>query len=579
MKKVALVAAIVAAGAAGYWYSQHQGVTSTGANAVLDYIPADTVLFSGQMKPFPLKSYLHSIAGQYRNMDADTLASLSDAFDAQEPSQRFLLSLYKTYLSSLKQPEQLLTTFGFPSNIQGFVYTLGAVPVMKVQVEKPEAFWAALDNAEQESGFSHQTRQLAGLEYRVYTLTELDTGTSPAQPIELIFAQKEGMLTITLNTPLNDPDLLEMAFELKKPTESLAASGVLTDIAKTHGFMDDSISFLNHVEIAKALTSSTDNLLSKQLTKLFTLVGEDPLIELKTPECKAEFTAIAANWPRTVVGLNSYSVTDKQMNMDSALIVETKNATILAALQKMRGFIPHYVKDVESVLTVGLGINVGEFAPALTEVWSDLQTPTLECEPLAQLQSELAEVNPAMLGMFTGMAASVKGIGLSVLDYQLGQQDDEPTLESLDALISVSADNPAMLFNMLKPFEPSFADIQLTESSEPVDLGALLMLPPEVNVKPMLAIKGQHLVVYAGDKGKAAADKLAKDKLAVNGLLHMGADYGKLFKPAIALLEMSGEPIPEDIKLLKDSEMRMSVALDMTAKGVEIGTVVSASSK
>lgn len=201
--------------------------------------------------------------------------------------------------------------------------------------------------------------------------------------------------------------------------------------------------------------------------------------------------------------------------------------------------------------------------------------PQLTCAPLADLQAELSQQSPAMLGMFTGMANGVKGMSVSLLDYKMGTQESEPQLESLDALVSSSADNPAMLFNMVKPFAPMLAEVQLAENGDATDLSPLLMLPPELGIKPMLAIKGQYLVVYSGDKGLALANKLASEKLSANGMYSLSADYGKMFTPVITLLEMSGEPIPEEVQMLKDYNMRIQMSFDVNKQGIVLGSVVN----
>jgi hypothetical protein len=62
VRKVILAGAVVVAGAAGYFLTQQQGgdaITET-KTSPLAYVPADTVFFSGQLAPFPLKDYLQS---------------------------------------------------------------------------------------------------------------------------------------------------------------------------------------------------------------------------------------------------------------------------------------------------------------------------------------------------------------------------------------------------------------------------------------------------------------------------------------------------------------------------------------
>ena len=553
MKKIVIAAAIIAAGAGAYWYTQHGSSSSASANPLLDYIPADTPVFTGQLKPFPLKNYLQSISSNYQQYSTDSLAQLGDL---DSPMAKFFVSIYKQYMDGMKDPTALLKTFGLPNEIKPYFYTLGLVPVFKTDISQIDAFWAVLDKAEQESGYTHEKRTLAGIDYRAYSFAE-EGSTDKA---DLLFAHKDGILTVTFSASSIEPEVLEMALGLKKPAQSLAASGMLQEIIKTHGFMDDSISFINHVEIVKAITSQDGNMLAKQLTKFLAEEGqgEDPLAQIRTPECRTELTAIAANWPRTVGGLTAFTSTEKESHMAASFVIESKNQAILTALQKMRGFIPTHLADINStIFSMGLGIDVNEVAPSLTAIWDDLQKPQLTCAPLAELQAELSQQSPAMLGMFTGMANGVKGLSVSLLDYKMSSQDQEPKLESLDALISLTADNPSMLFNMVKPFAPMLAELQVADNGEPTDLSPLLMLPPELNIKPMLAIKGQHLVVYSGDKGLALANKLASEKPSANGLYSMSADYGKMFTPVLTLLEMTGEPVPEELQALKDYNMRV----------------------
>ena len=51
MKKAAIAVAIITAGAVGYWAVKNQS-SSLDSNPVLEYIPADTVIFSGSLADF-----------------------------------------------------------------------------------------------------------------------------------------------------------------------------------------------------------------------------------------------------------------------------------------------------------------------------------------------------------------------------------------------------------------------------------------------------------------------------------------------------------------------------------------------
>ncbi|MGX9460098.1 hypothetical protein ACWXWU_02490 [Shewanella sp. A14] len=568
MNKMAIAAVVLAVGAGGYLLSQ-QGSSVVKNDPMLDYVPADTLAFSGQLVPFPLKDYLYSIAGNYQAYDMDNILSLDDSLSVQE---RFFVSLYKQYMTVLPEPETLLSTYGLPDSIKSYFYTLGALPVMKIQLSHPEALWAELDRAEQESGLTHTMGKSGSAEYRGYALT--DAGEK--EQVEIVFSVKDSWLTVTLNTSFNQPQLLETALGEKKVEHPISDTTLLQDIAKTHGFMKDSISFINHVELVKGLTSVDGNMLAKQMTKMIGIQGEDPFEELKTPVCKTELNAIAANWPRSVMGLNSYSITRDESTIDAAVVIESNNQVILSALNKIRGFVPSFANNGhDNILSVALGVDVNKLAPALSEVWSDLQTPSYQCAPLAEMQSELSALNPAMLGMVTGMANGVKGISMTLADYKLTEKNGQPSFETLDALISVSAEKPMALVEMMKPFYPPLVDVDLKNNGDPVDITPMLMLPAELGVSAKLAVKGSHLVAYTGDRGTELADLMYKQSLEANGFFDLSVDYQKMFAPLVDMVEMSGEPMPEELLMLKDYDMRLQMSVDFTDKGLVIGSKVN----
>jgi len=53
MNKMAVAVAVLAVGAGGYYFSQLSNTVAL--NPILDYVPADTLAFSGQLSPFQLK--------------------------------------------------------------------------------------------------------------------------------------------------------------------------------------------------------------------------------------------------------------------------------------------------------------------------------------------------------------------------------------------------------------------------------------------------------------------------------------------------------------------------------------------
>ncbi|MBM7071324.1 hypothetical protein JQC92_04610 [Shewanella sp. 202IG2-18] len=562
MKKAAIALAVVAAGAAGYWYTQNS--SSTASDSVyLEYIPADTLMFSGSLEDFPLKDYINHTAASMMPMDTSAFDNLGEK---ESTHTKFLLSLLKQFQQAVTKPETFTQSYGLPDSGKSFMYTIGAMPVIKVELASPDAFWKHLDSAEKDSGFNHQIKELDGVIYRAYQLMDKDVN---GKPMDLIFTEKDGVLTITLTGFTQDNSALKQAFSLVKPKHSLAKSGQLEQIIDKYDFDPRSVFYINQKALVKGITTTDGNEFAQQLTSMFALAGENPLSEFQTPECAQELQGIADNWPRTVAGLTALDILPDHAKMDVSVIAESNNKTMIDGLKKLRGFIPNFVaNDKDSVMAMGLALNTSDVVSGLTDVWSDLQTPAYQCEPLAQMQQKLSQQSPAMLGMATGMAAGLKGIAASIIDLEFdGTQG--PSISQLDALVSVSADKPEQLFNKLKTFVPMLANVELKPNGEAVDLSTLLPIPPQLNIKPMLALKGQHLVLYTDVKGEKLADNLSNEAVTENGIISMAIDQGKLMKHLIKASELSGQPMPKELNMMKGNN-QFKFSFDVQDDGIVI---------
>ena len=92
MKKLLIPVAVASIGAAAYLYQQHEQ-----AYNVLDYVPADTVLFAGALKPEPIRDYL-TVAASYSS--AEDIQQVKDLYNVSEdssPATKFLFSLFKIF--------------------------------------------------------------------------------------------------------------------------------------------------------------------------------------------------------------------------------------------------------------------------------------------------------------------------------------------------------------------------------------------------------------------------------------------------------------------------------------------------
>ena len=566
MKKLLIPIAAIAIGTSAYLYQSQDKSYN-----VLNYVPADTPFFSGQLKPFPIKEYITSSPSLMTPADQEKLDIL---YSGDEPALHFFANLGVAYLDGLQDADALVKTFGLADNIRAYFYTLGLLPVLKIEVANPQAIWDLLDQNEQKTGFVHKEGKLQDLLYRAYPLTK------PNDPIQLdlIIAQANGILTLTLNTQQVSKDLLAMALGLEEASDSLADSDMLANIIKQHNLSDQSLGFINHLEIVKGLTSTDGNQLAKQLAEIAKQNNYNPFEMLQTPICEREFTSVAQNWPRTVFGYTKIDISEKESTLGFASIIESKNKVILDSLKTLRGYIPNYTQEYKNnVVATSLGLDISKLASSLTSAWTEMQTPMYQCLPLAEAQAQIADAGQsiAMLGMSANVAAGVKGVSAAVFDYAISQVNDQPQLDSFDALIAIHADKPETIFNSIKMFVPQLQQLELTNNGPAISLNDFEPGLAELKLDPKLVLKGNHLIIYNGNKGQQEAEKLALEKLSSNGLYQVSFDAKKMFTPIVNAAEFAGEIIPEEAMFLVDYDARMNMKLDINDQGIRFDSTVN----
>jgi hypothetical protein len=177
-----------------------------------------------------------------------------------------------------------------------------------------------------------------------------------------------------------------------------------------------------------------------------------------------------------------------------------------------------------------------------------------------------------MLGMGANMASGVKGISAAIFDYSMKQVDEQPQLDSFDALLAIHIDNPEAIFNTVKMFVPELQQLQLTNNGPAISLKDIYPIPRELNLDPKMAIKGNHFVVYNGNKGLQEAEKLALETISANGLYQLSFDAKKILSPIKDAAELAGEIIPEEAMFLMDYDARMNLNVDVNDQGIRFDT-------
>jgi hypothetical protein len=296
--------------------------------------------------------------------------------------------------------------------------------------------------------------------------------------------------------------------------------------------------------------------------------------------------AMVDSWPQTVIGYTRMDVDSKPKVMEARMLVESTDAAFMQDMQKIRGFIPSILQDVKQnpIMGFGLGINIDALSPFIAKAIQSFTAKDYKCESLAQAKQSLLQSNPAMaLGMMSGMVAGLQGISATIMDIDgsmdFSQPGVPPDIKKLDAIITITSSNPQQLLMMAANMQPGMPPLQLPPDGTPIDFPAPIPLPSGQQIK--LALKGNHIVAYVGEKSAKLAEQLGKDKMKANGMFAFNMDFGKYMKFVASAAQNSPQgddtkvAMTEKDKAMLDAMSKINMQLvesfDVAKEGIDFG--------
>jgi len=547
-------------------------------NPLLKFVPSDTLFFSGNTQiidiaDYPMVSLAHSFEAPLSQSERQALGK----------GLAFFYELFLDFESTLQQGGQAMQGhYGLSPDIAAIIYSVGATPVIKLSLENEQALLSVLDAAEAKTGFEHKIEYFEQLEYRRYAIND------NYQFIVNIQEQADGkkLATIALlsNTLADKPK--KLIFGLMTPQPSIADTGKLDVIAQQNQYLPVSISFVDFQQLVKSLFQEKNN-------PWIDVLGDDhqAIVNLQASKCEADVMAIVQDMPRLIAGYKKYQVQGQQLSMDFEALLELKNQNVKTQLNYLRGFIPDYIRHGanEHILAFGLGANMSQLSPLFVYISRAFRESTFSCAALIEMQQEVAKFNPAMLALVTGVVDGVHGISFALQDIKLtppkkismeaGQNAAIATVD-LSMILSLTAENPMKVWQMLAAFIPALASANppIVPSEKPQRLNF-----PEfdtLGLDVFVALKGQHLVLYSGEKAAIISKQLTNEKIVTNGFFQESLNYSKLTTAVQEVRDYmssanSPQPLPaeachyfdESIALLS----RMSGFIDFHSDFVSVG--------
>lgn len=568
MKRLLAMLALVAGLAVAGFYGYQHFLTESEHDHELAYVPADTPFFLGSLEPREWSDWLQRLPKQGLSESQEVMAELQELFGEAGAAGGLFLGLYGLYSELIQDPVTLPQRLGIVTDQIATVYGIGLVPVVRQPLQDAAAFRSALDEAELRGGVSHQLSEFQGEAVRRYNFGD-------DFPYDLMVLVRDEVAIFTLDTGFDDGAVLALALGQEQPASSLAEAGLVEEVLKRHQLEPAALGFINHQRLIAGLTGADESYLTQMLSVLDGETG-GVLEPLRTPSCQRDLQALAKLWPMTVMGYTRYEPAAGVVSPKFVFAAESERQ--MQELIRLQGHAPDYDQGQEApLLAAALGLDVDELVPVALRVWQALTRADYQCDFLLAWQQELRQLNPSLLGLATAVVSGMRGVGAAVYDVQLTDQV-EP--ESLRAVLTLTADDPVELLERLQLLSPALADLSLEEG------GPAVRLPPLFESMPplMVAIRGPHIVVYAGAGLDDVLQSLARESLRSDSLWRMRIDYGRLIPLLLqgvkhsaaseALLPEDALILQEQLDQLADFDMTVELDVELAPEGVVLhGTV------
>ena len=459
-----------------------------------------------------------------------------------------------------KDAQGLMDLLGVSPQTHFAVYGIGLVPVLRLELAKPDNLRATIARIEGKTGIKLTTGKVGTLDYWVVE------GNKGDSPLRGVFAISGKQLVATI-APLKAADAdMRTLFGLDKPAKSLAQSGDLTTVNKRLGYLSYGSGYFDSVRLMTVLKAPPSPL----ETAFLSAMGEKkPSID---PVCAGEYDAIAATWPRASIGYTNLSA--KHMALRGVL--ETK-PEIAKDLMGLRAPMPGMALAQNALFDFGFSANLAGL-PALATKYADATAKTpWKCPQLANLnesfeKSKTQLTNPMVAGyapIFHGFHAIVDQLTLK----------DGQSMPDIAAVIAIGSDNPASLLGMAGAIAPDIAKLGLKPDGVPKVLPPIPGSPLTQPMQAAMLEKVLGVSIGAGEEAKlgdAMKSDIAQQPLFAGGgkgdVYRLIAQFER--KAAAALTDPAAKQSMEQqakmMDMYADWFKRFDLRVELTETGIEL---------
>lgn len=450
------------------------------SGSLLEYIPADTPYVFTNLEPLPesvlakIRNSTGSFWEAYREiMRAAIEEEAKKAKEKGEEVDPRLTEMADFFMDYLSWDGLESLGVGFKGHMA--IYGVSLLPVVRWELEDPDAFRAALARFEERLGKSAPTGNLEGQDY--WTLKNKDIG--------LYYAVAGNSLVAGLLPPQLEADLLPAVLGLKKPSNSLAQSRRLHQIAAANHYLPYGVGYVDIQRLAEIFLGAT----SDEYTKLLQTLGPGK-VEMDEV-CEKETLQLAQTWPLFQAGYTD--MTTERMGFKGVLQASPELARRLKGLVNQ---VPGIGAADDGIFSLGISLNLTALRSFVASQAESFRNNPYQCKQLSELGGAFDQLDIS----FSQAPPPLFELGLRGIRTVAKSFDFDPQVSELRDLKSytiVHLDDPLAAFQMLQEMAPPFADLNLEPNGEPVALPEGL-LPPTMSA-PMLVMTQDALALSIGE--------------------------------------------------------------------------------
>lgn len=459
-----------------------------------------------------------------------------------------------------KDVKGLMDLLGVSPQMHAAFYGIGLVPVLRVELAKPDNLRATIGRIEKTSGVKLSTAKVGSQEYWVVS------GDDASAKLEGVIAITGKQLVATIApAKASDADLRTL-LGLDKPKQSLADSGGLTAVNKSLNYLTYGSGYFDSAKLLAVLKAPPTPL----ETSFLNAIGEKkPQID---PVCADEYGQLAAAWPRASFGYTDLNT----QHMGLRMVLETR-ADIAKDLMTLRAPMPGTAAAKEALFDFGMSLNMTKLPELATKYADATAKSPWKCANLVGLnessqKAKATLTNPGVAG-YMGMFN-----GFHLIADKLDIKDGQP-IPDISAVLVNGSENPAALLAMAGNMVPGIASLGLKPDGVAKPLPAMPNLPINAPMFAAMTDKALAIAIGAGEDARIAAamkaDPSQQPLLIAGGrgeLYHLLATYMR--KAAQSMGDADSQATMNQQAATMDMYAgfikRADVTVELTDKGIEL---------